>query len=390
MSAQDRPVIRIGLLRLTDAAPVIVARETGFFAERGLDVRLSVEPSWANIADKLTYGRLDAAVMLPPLALAVSAGLRGPRARLIVPMAISLNGNSVTVANDIADEVAGAKGPLETARRFAHYAPWRRVKPRIAVVHAFSTHNLLLRYWLAAGGLDPARDVEIMAVPPADMTAALAADQIDGFCAGAPWGAVAASEGLGTTIAVSSGIWRNHPEKCLAVREDWAEANPAALDGLLGALLQAARYCDDPAHTWQVAELLSQDAYLGVDPVFIRASLPAPGSGLGGPGMGASVDRSVFFDSAATFPWRSHAGWMLDQMKRWGFLPPDFDTAALAASVYRPDVYRRVAAANGIPAPLADTKTEGAHAEPWQEAGNPGDITMGSDVFCDGLTGPPA
>lgn len=378
------PAVRIGLLRLTDAAPVVVALEQGFFADAGLEVFLSVEPSWANIVDKLTYGQLDAAVMPPPLAFAVSIGLRGAGIPLIVPMSLSLNGNSVTVTKEIAGALGPEKhgGALEVGRRLADHLRRRAARPRIAVVHAFSTHNLLLRYWLAAAGIDPDKDIELSVVPPAEMVDAMQEGQINGFCAGAPWGEVAALRDVGRTIVTSSEIWRNHPEKCFAVGRDWAEENPDLLEGLLDALLRAARFCDAPENADDIAAILAQDNYLDLDPAFLRASLPA-GEAAEGPGW-RSVDRSVFFTSAANFPWRSHAAWFLAEMARWGYLARDVDRAALAASVYRPDLFRIAAGRDGVPAPKHDGKQEGAHAVTWRAEGDPSDIPMQPDLFCDG------
>jgi two-component system, oxyanion-binding sensor len=194
---------RIGLLRLTDAAPLIAARELGFFASEDIEVRFSVEPSWANVADKLAFGLLDGAMLLPPLALALGLGLSGggPEA-IVVPMALSLNGNTVTLAPRWADEIRAAGGDdgrdaMTTARRFGGLIRARAEKPVLAVVHTFSTHNLLLRYWLAAGGIDPASEAAFTVVPPAETADALAAAKIDGFCVGAPWGRSRRAPGAG-------------------------------------------------------------------------------------------------------------------------------------------------------------------------------------------------
>jgi ABC-type nitrate/sulfonate/bicarbonate transport system substrate-binding protein len=360
--------IRIGMLRLTDAAPVIVAKECGFFAAEGLDVHLSVEPSWANIADKLSFGQLDMAVMLPPLAFAVTLGLRGVGTPLIVPMSLSLNGNTVTLATDLADALGAGGSPLEIGRRLAGLLPSRRFRLRLAVVHVFSTHNLLLRYWLSAAGIDPDRDVELSVVPPADTVRAMRDGHIDGFCAGAPWGAVAAQSGVGRSVVTTSGIWRNHPEKCLGVRRDWADANPALLDGLLTAVLGAAQFCDDSANAAAVAAILAQDGYLALDPAFIRTSLPA---------ADGDPARSVFFANAANYPWRSHAAWLVRELARWGNLPSEFE--AMATAIYRPDLFRAAVAKIGLPVPAIDSKVEGAHDAPWLLDG----IAMGADLFCD-------
>ena len=330
------PIICIGMLRLTDAAPVVMALERDFFAVAGLEVRLCVEPSWANIADKLSFGHLDAAVMLPPLALAMAAGLRGIPSPIIVPMGLSQNGNSVTVNHEIADAIGvGHVDAMEVGRKLRAWLKKQTRKPRFAVVHTFSTHNLLLRYWLAAVGIDPDRDVEITILPPADTARALQLGKIDGFCAGAPWGSVAAASGAGRTILVSSKIWFNHPEKCLAVGR-FAQLQPQLLSQLLKALLGAAKYCDDPRNAAEIAAVLGRPEYLDIDPAFIQASLPS--STPVAQSLHSDVDRSVFAAHGANIPSRAHGLWFLSQMMRWGNLSSRADTTALVDAVYRPDL----------------------------------------------------
>jgi NitT/TauT family transport system ATP-binding protein/nitrate/nitrite transport system substrate-binding protein len=348
--------IAIGLLRLTDAAPVIVAAENGCFARRGLDVRLSVEPSWANIADKLTYGRLNAAVILPPLAFAVSLGLRGIGTPLVVPMSLSLNGNSVTLSNVLADAIAPDRttDAMQVGFRLRDYIKTQERRLRFSVVHVYSTHNLLLRYWLAAAEIDPDKEVELSVVSPAETLAALREGHIDGFCAGAPWGSVAAAAGVGRTVVASSQIWRDHPEKCIAVPRSWALANPHRLDAMIDALIEAAQFCDDASNADFIARMLADDRYLALDPAAIRESLPVAGQAA----LGA-VDRSVFFARAANFPWRSQAAWFLGQMARWRHLPTEIDRER-AASVYRPDLFRAAALRAGIAVPDQDVKSDDA------------------------------
>jgi NitT/TauT family transport system ATP-binding protein/nitrate/nitrite transport system substrate-binding protein len=323
------------MVRLTDAAPIVLARARGLFAAEGLDVTIAVEPSWANVADKLAWGLLDGAVLLPPLAIAMALGLRGPATPLVVPAGISLNGNSVTLAQRIADPILTG-GPLSAeaaAGRLRTVLAGER--PRLAVVHAFSTHDLLLRLFLVSGGIDPAADVEIVVVPPADMVAALASGQIDGFCAGAPWGAVAAQQGVGRTIAVTSGIWRNHPEKCLAVHGSWAAQHPDAVLALTRAVLRGGVLCDDPLEAPALAALLSAPEWVGVAAPLIAASLP------GGGGAG-DVDRSVFSAHQAGRPNPAHARWFVQQMARWRPMPDGAE--AVAAGLYRPDLFEQAAA----------------------------------------------
>jgi ABC-type nitrate/sulfonate/bicarbonate transport system substrate-binding protein len=373
--------VTLALLRLTDAAPLIVAKELGVFADEGLDVQLSIEPSWANIADKIAHALIDGAVILPPLAFAISLGLRRGATPLIVPMSLSLKGNTITLSDGLAADIRrGGDGrppatALDAARRFATICR-AGGRPRLAVVHAYSTHNLLLRYWLSAGGLDPAGDVEIRVVPPAEVVDALQSGTIAGFCAGAPWGVVAARAGVGRTVALTSDIWNNHPEKALAVSRGWAENNPDNLQRLLRALLRAAHYCDDPANARMIADLVAET--LTLDPAAVLASLP--GAPAGEP---PGADLSTFCANAATFPWRSHAVWFLREMARWGYVDRALDFPAVAAAVYRPDLYRAAAAEVGVPAPLDDMKTEGQHGAGWMLGSTGAPIAMGSDRFCD-------
>ena len=375
--------MRIGLLQLTDAATVVVAKERGFFDAEGIEATLSVEPSWANIADKLTYGLLDGAVMLPPLAFAVSLGLRGVARPLLVPMSLSIGGNTVTFATDLAEAIgrdAGADDALAAARGLAaHLAGGRAGEPPVlAVVHAFSTHNLLLRYWLAAGGVDPDRDVRWTVVPPARVVEELRSGRIGGFCAGAPWGEVAARAGLGVTVATSDSIWNNGPEKLFAVSEAWAGSNPELLQALLRALLRAAEFCDAAENAAEVAAILSRECYLAIAADVILASLPSDTAK-----RRRNVARSRFFANAATFPWRSQALWFLREMRRWGYLGPDVDLAAIAGTIYRPDLYATAATALNFPLPFNDSKTEGGHATSWKLDAKPAPIVMGPDRFCD-------
>jgi NitT/TauT family transport system ATP-binding protein/nitrate/nitrite transport system substrate-binding protein len=376
----DRPTLRLGLVKLTDAAPLIIAKELGLFAAEALDVELLVEPSWANVADKLTYGLIDGAVMLPPLAFAITLGLRGAAHKLIVPLSISLGGNTVSLGTALADPVlaaAGAHGALAAAQAFARVLQKRAPgsAPTLAVVHTFSTHNLLLRYWLSAGGVDPERQVELVVIPPARVVDALKSGRIDGFCAGPPWGDVAARAGLARTVTQSHEIWQNGPEKVFALSAAWAEEHPETLQALLRALLRAARYCDAPSNAGEVAGILSQARYLGQDIDAIKAALP---------GGSAPSRASVFQANAANFPFRSHAQWFLHEMARWHYLDPAVDARAVAEMVYRPDLYASAAQAVGLAVPIIDRKPEGAHDVAWQLEAQPEPIAMGADRFCDG------
>jgi len=304
--------IRLGLLRLCDAAPVILAEHESLFEQAGLKVDLSIEPSWANIADKLAYGLLEGAVMLPPLAMACAAGLRGRQVDLLVPMSLSANGNAVTLSSDC-QEIFQRQG-------MAALAAQKRL--RLAVVHGFSSHDLLLRHWLAGQAVMPDRDVDITVLPPAEMVGSLAAGAIDGFCAGAPWGLVARRAGMGFTAVLSRDIWPRHPEKCLALRADFALLDPDRLTALLQGLFYAQRLCAEPARRAGLAALLARPEYLDLPADLLAEALDVDA---GGP---------LF---TAPYPSLEQAQWYARQMQRWGKAPCSLED--VTARLYRPDMF---------------------------------------------------
>ena len=329
--------VRIGLLRLTDSAPVVIAASRFLFQPFDLNPILSIEPSWAAIADKLRYGLLDAAVMLPPLALASALGLRGPAVKLLVPMGLSQGGNTIVLGGEAIEDSAG----LPPGARLLAWLADQPGRPRIAVVHQFSTHNLLLRYWLALSGVDPDRDIETVAVPPEQVVPALASGQIAGFCAGAPWGVTAEREGAGTVLIGSSDIWPFHPEKCLAVREEWASANPEPLTRLMRVLMQAQYICDKPDEADGVVEALADIDGLALPREAARAALPG----------GSGLEQIHFHGAGAAFPAPPHAMWFLRQMRRWGWLGERTNIGEVARSVYRPDLFAKAARLEDLSTP---------------------------------------
>lgn len=379
-STAGAPSLRIGLLRLTDSAPVITAHEFGFFADEGIDVELVIEPSSANIADKLAFGALDAAAIVPPLAFAVQLGLRGVAQPMIIPYALSAGGVAITLANDLAGQVR-ALGERDDLDALPALAACLREQPlTMGVAHAFSSHNLLFRYWLGCVGIEPGRDVKLVVVPPSRAVEALREKQIAGFCAGAPWGEVARRNGVGFPIAGTQQIWGNAPEKAFAVSARWARQNPEALAGVLRALHRSSRFCDDPENTAYIASLLSRRRYLNLGSHTILAGLPG----------GAGSNGCVFHRGAATFPWRSQGLWFLSQMRRWNLIDDSIDLATLAERVYRPDLYRAVLSPLGESVPLADAKVEGEHATGWSLDAVPAPIPMPADRFCDDAVFDPA
>lgn len=318
-----------------DSAPILVAKAQNLFTEQGLDVQISIEPSWTVIVDQLAAGLLDAAIMPPPLALAAVAGLTGPKTRLVVPLSLSQAGNAIIVSPAAASSLEqGGSSRLQLT-------DWLRAqpsRPRFAVVHQFSTHNLLLRYWLAAGGADPDQDIDTVVIPPENVVDALAAGTITGFCAGAPWGDLAERQNIGRTLLGTSAIWPFHPEKCLCVAQTWAEAYPDVLHRFLCAVLQAQLRCDLPEEAPNIASLLADPNGLNLPEAASRAALPG----------GTGLEQIRFHTREAWFPARAHALWFLGQMRRWDWLPDDVDLDLLAGTVYRPDLLASGVEAEGL------------------------------------------
>ena len=394
MSGLERTDLRLGFIPLNDAAPVIAAKEKGFFVAEGLDVTLSREASWANIRDKVSVGLLDGAHMLGPMPIACSLGLSGPITPMIAPFSLNLNGSAVTVSRSLAEAMRAAD-PRGMAARPRTARPLRAViearraagQPPLtfAVVFPFSMHNYELRYWLAEAGIDPDRDLRLVITPPPRMAARLASGEIDGFCVTAPWNALAVAEGTGEIMIYAAEIWRVGPDKVFGVTADWAERHPRTLQALLRGLLRAAVWCDEPGNRAELGSILAGEAFLNAPVEIVSQSLTgAPPYALGEPGE-VSLDYMIYHRYTASFPWRSHAIWFLTQMRRWGQIGPEVDITATAEAVYRPDLFRQAASELGEAAPLVDEKVEGAHAEPWRldEAG-PASIDMAPDLFFDG------
>jgi nitrate/nitrite transport system substrate-binding protein len=258
-----------------------------------------------------------------------------------------------------------ALAQVVAARRAAGLPPLR-----LATVFPVSMHAYELRYWLAASGIRPDRDVELPVVPPPRMVSRLEAGAIDGFCVGEPWSTVAAQRGSGAVILRKQDVWQSAPEKVLAVNAAWAERHVEPHLAVLCALLEAAHWCEEAANRRELASMLG--GWVEAPVAALLPSLAADG-----------VHQFARF--AATFPWRSHAAWIVTQMLRWGQLEKAVDVRAVAALVYRSDLYREAARELGIAAPAGDEKPEGGHATPYHvAAAEGGTLELGPDGFIDG------
>ena len=384
--------ITAGFMPLFDSAVLVAAGEMGFAAREGIELKLHRETSWANIRDRIAIGHFDVAHMLGPMPLACSLGLTPLASETIVPFSLGLGGNCVTVSNALWEGMAahGAAPDLDPARAGAalgalirERATAAREPLRFAVVHPHSGHNYELRYWLAACGVDPDRDIEIVIVPPPFMADALAAGRIDGYCVGEPWNSAAVAAGIGRVVTVKALLWRNSPEKVIGARKTWAEENPDALAALLRALHHSARWCQDPANRGELAALMARPAFLG-QPEAIQVPILTGQLQLGGGVERRVEDFFLPFDKAANFPWRSHALWFYTQMVRWGQLPHTPQNLAIARDCYRPDLYRSALKPLGVALPGANAKVEGALkvATPVGSAG--ASLVLGPDGFFDG------
>lgn len=398
-SEVEKPKLKLGLVPLTDCAPLVVALEKGFFARQGLEVELSCEASWANIRDKVALGALDGAQMLAAMPIAATLGLGALHRPMLTAFSLDLNGNAITVSNELFARMCAvdahlAAQPVGSAKVLKAVVDADRAagKPPLtfAMVYPFSTHNYQLRYWLAAGGIDPDYDVNLVVVPPPSMVSYLERGSIDGFCVGEPWNAFAVQRGAGRTLLTGYDIWNNGPEKVFGVTEHWAQTYPQTHRAVLRALLEAAQWLDMPEHRDQVVELLSRAGYTNAPSNVVRLSMEGTVRYDHHQAPQAMPDFNVFYRYAATFPWRSHAQWILTQMMRWGQADLASDIEQVARRVYRTDLYRDVAQDLGVAFPTVDWKTEGTHDGSWTLTNASSPITMGADRFLDGAVFDPA
>lgn len=342
--------IRCGFMPLVDCAPLVVAREKGFAAREGLELNLHREASWATLRDRLVVKHFDVAHLLAPLPIASSLGLMALNAPMVVPLALGLGGNAITVSTVLADalDLSANASALDAAKAIGRVARAAKTKPAFAITHPFSTHNYELRHFLAAGGLDPDRDVRLVVVPPPYMADALREGQIDGFCVGAPWSSLAVEVGTGVIVATKPDMLGASPEKVLGLRADTAAAEPERLARLLRALTQAMAWCGNPTNHDELAHLLAAPGHVDAPEAIIRRCLTGELVRRKGGPADPIADYLVFDRQGPAFPLASHGLWIYAQMVRWGHAALSADAIATVRATFRPDL---VAAALGQPAP---------------------------------------
>lgn len=340
--------LRIGFIPLADAAALMVAVDKGFTAREGLDVDLVREVSWSNVRDKLNIGLFDAAHLIAPVAIASSLGIGHVKVPIVAPFGLGVNGNAITVTPPLHAAIADAADgsildPMVSARALARVVAARKQRGQdpltFGMTFPFSTHNYHLRFWMAAGGVDPDEDVRLVVLPPPYMVESLANGHVDGFCVGAPWNSVAVDLGIGMILHFVSEILGRAAEKLLAVRRQWSEENPQTLLNLVRAHQNAAAFIEDVRNREEVAEILAAPGRIGVAAEVIRRTLDgrlkvAPDGAL------RTSDRYLLVGrQAAARPDAVQAAWLYAQMVRWGQAPLSPEHLAAAQAVVRPDLY---------------------------------------------------
>jgi len=386
MSADTR--LRIGFIPLADATALLVAVDKGFAAAEGLDVELVREVSWSNIRDKLNIGLFDAAHLIAPVAIASSLGLGHIKVPIVAPFGLGVNGNAITVSPALYAAISEAADddildPMVTAKALARVVAQRKARGddplTFGMTFPFSTHNYHLRFWMAAGGVDPDEDVRLVVLPPPYMVESLANRHVDGFCVGAPWNSVAVDLGIGCILHFVSEILARAAEKVLGVRSRWAEEHPDLLASLVRAHARAAAFVEDVANRDEVTAILAAPNRIGVESEVIRRTLDGR--------MKVAPDGAVRVDDRYILIGRKNAGrpeplqaaWLYAQMVRWGQAPLSAELLATAKAVFRPDLYDAAVGtftpdmasepADGIGAfagPAFDPDDTAAHLATWK------------------------
>ncbi len=371
----EKSNLKLGFIKLTDMAPLAIAKEKGFFAEEGLNVTLEPQANWKVLVDGVSGGQLDGAHMLAGHPIASRAGI-GSKVKLIAPLSLDINGKGITVSNRVYKLIAPSlsKDKPTSAAVLAPVVAEAKAagKPfKMGMVFPVSGHNYVLRYWLAAGGLNPGfylpadtagttgADVQLSVTPPPQMPSTMEAGTIDGYSVGEPWNQASVAKQIGVPVIVDPDIAGTNPDKVFGLTEDFAAKNPRTTQALLRALIRAAMWLDADGgkNRAEAVAILARPQYVGADAKVLMASM----TGKFTFGQGDTRDTpefNLFFDQQASYPFYSDAIWVLTQMRRWGQIAevkPDqwyFDTAKAA---YRPDLY--TAAAQSL---VADGKAEAA------------------------------
>jgi nitrate/nitrite transport system substrate-binding protein len=361
--APEVTTAKLGFIALTDSAPLIIAKEKGLFDKYGMTgVEVLKQASWPVTRDNLELGSggggIDGAHILSPMPYFMTLGTI-TKTKQPLPMYImarlNVNGQAISVSNTYKDLKVGLdSSPLK--------APFAKAKAggkelKCAVTFPGGTHDLWMRYWLAAGGINPETDVSVIPVPPPQMVANMKVSNMETFCVGEPWNAQLVNQGIGFSALVTGELWKDHPEKAFTLRKDWVDANPKAAKALLMAVLEAQQWCDKPENIPEMCQIISQDKWFKV-PV---EDILGRSSGMIDFGNGRKVENfpesMKFWKDNASYPFKSHDLWFLTEDIRWGYIPVDTDTKVLVDQVNREDLWKEAAKALKVPDAEIPTST---------------------------------
>jgi nitrate/nitrite transport system substrate-binding protein len=337
--AEDGPEVRdvrFGMIALTDCAPIVIAHELGLFRKFGINSVVSKEASWAAIRDKLSIGENHATHMLLGMPLASTMGLAGsPVKPMVIPWLLNRNGQAITLNNKLKAAGVRTAGQIKP---LAEKAKASGDPLTFAMTFPPGTHAMWLRYWLASGGINPDRDVNLITIPPPQMVANMKVDKMDGFCVGEPWNARAVQDNIGYTVTTTQAMWKDHPEKVCAFTEDFANRNPKTVKATLKALHLASVELDRMENRAKFAEIIARPAYINTTPAAILERLT--GKYVYGDGRVEQDPNYMIFSSrGCNYPQQIYATWWLTQFRRWGMVKTAPDYAGIAKRVMRSDFY---------------------------------------------------
>ncbi|MDQ7985658.1 CmpA/NrtA family ABC transporter substrate-binding protein [Pseudomonas sp. G34] len=347
---------KLGFIALTDAAPLFVAEELGLFAKHGMtDVEVLKQSSWGTTRDNLVLGAgsggIDGAHILTPMPYLMAAGkitTNNTPLPMVLLARLNLNGQGISISKQYQDLKLGTDASAFKQAVAAKQAKGQKIAA--AMTFPGGTHDLWLRYWMAAGGIEPNKDLPTVVIPPPQMVANMKVGSMDAFCVGEPWNAQLINQNIGYSAVTTGELWANHPEKALSLRADYVAANPNATRALLKAVMEAQMFCEAAENKEKVAEICAKRRWIGAPAKDLLARL----QGNFDYGNGRVVENSPhlmrFWSEFASYPFQSHDLWFLTENKRWGYLPMDFDSQALIDQVNREDIWRQAAAELGVPA----------------------------------------
>lgn len=370
IAAPEKTKLKIGFIALTDCAPIVIAKEKGFFKEEGLDVQVAKEGGgWPGIQQKVISGEYDFSHALAGMPIAATLGINGD-AHLQALLSLDYNGNAITYGNKIIEQMEKyglnkTSTPLsaDSLKKYIdakHELEGDKYQPlNFGMVHPVSTHNYELRYWMAASGIKPDEDTTIKPFPPPTMPQNLIAGNIEGYCVGEPWNSRIVLKGEGSALVTNYDIWNNNPEKVLQARADFVEKNPETTKAVMRAIIKAQMWLDE---SWENREeaikYLAQNNYVKAPVDVLRKSMS--GTFLYNKGVdSANPMFNVFANYYASYPFYSHGMWFITQMYRWGQLERAVNMKDTIQKVYRPDLFEKVAQEVGYTLPPSAWKKDG-------------------------------